>query len=163
MDTQRTIIGHKLIYSELAKALKIPNEVRKINLKQIEHGIISIDNFVEYAISKLGKLERSYGIGQDFIDGSDAKKTVVSGETGRRATVNNCKNKKGILRTIVADGKNGQVYYFKIPYKFYKGKNSFKILFSVEGGRPTKGISKLMISQKIWDECQVKSIKEFVS
>lgn len=163
MDTQRTIIGNKLIYSELAKALKIPVEIRKVNLKQIEHGIISIDNFVEYAISKLGKLERSDSTGQDFIDGSDAKKSVVSGETGRRATICNCKNKKGILRTIVADGKNNKIFYFKIPYKLYKGTNSFKILFSIEGGRPTKGKSKLSISQKIWDECQVKSIKELVN
>ena len=161
MDTNRTIIGNKLIYNEIAKALRIPNSVRKINLKQIDHGIISIDNLVEHAISSLGKIDRSNITGQDFIDGSDAKKCTVSGETGRRAHICNCKNKKGILRVIVADERNNEVYYFKVPHKYYKGLDVFKILFAADGGRPTRGRSKLAISENIWNNCQVKNIYEF--
>ena len=66
-----------------------------------------------------------------------------------------------LYRPDWSDEKNNEVYYFKVPRKYYKGLDVFKILFAADGGRSTKGRSKLAISENIWDNCQVKNIYEF--
>ena len=52
---------------------------------------------------------------------------------GRNQKNEKIKNKKGLLRIIVAETLTNEVYYFKVPYDAYKDMTAFYIYFNEDG------------------------------
>jgi hypothetical protein len=130
--------------------------------KMCQDGTIHVESLFEKALERKGKFRREHAHGQDFCDGSDAKKAVTTltvnrkGNTvwvSRTAKVANLIAKSGYLRVIVGDAVSKNTYYFKIPHSAYKGKKSIKISFSEHG----------MPDGSKWFDYSVKSFKELCS
>jgi hypothetical protein len=138
--SENTIAGDMLLVEELTKHLNIPVPERKTWINGCKYGMVAVESMLERAISYVGKIEGSTINGQDFVDGTDAKKVIVTlndkiGLT-RCATIGNVGNKNGSLRVMVADPKIRKNYYFIIPKSECSGKLTVKIPFAKEGGPP---------------------------
>jgi hypothetical protein len=160
-NTKNTALGDILIINELAKHLKFSEEEKKFTIKLAKKGIIAVETLLEESISKVGKIKRSNEDGEDFIDGSDAKKCIVSNNDSKTdsksVTISNVNGKKGILRVLVADPNTKQLYYFKIPNRELKNKhNGIKIMFSKNGGMPEHLKKKSIPTVNIWGEKNIK-------
>lgn len=145
--TENSVEGDILIIKELSKHLQYTPEKMKMMIEESYHGTIAVESLLERAIATVGKLQRSNEDGQDFIDGSDAKKATVTindAKTGDRAVrIENVANKNGILRVMIAEPMTGELFYFKIPNHEIKGKSNIKIAFSRTGGIQEKIINKI--------------------
>lgn len=157
--TENSILGDQIIFEELiCKAYK-KNETAdamKLLRKMVKDGVIQVDALVEKAISVVGKVKRSSSKGKDFIDGSDAKKATTfqmieypsarnnrtKNYVRRVARITNIYNKEGWLRCVVAETLTNQIFYFKIPYSYYKDLTSIAIYFNEDGSPKING--------KIW-------------
>ena len=114
-NTENTIAGDTLIIEMLSKYMNWSSSNKKLMLQLANDGVIAVETLLEVAISKVGNLKRSNADGEDFIDGSDAKKaTVYESNLKRVAWIGNVK-KNGALRTVVADPEINEIFYFKIP------------------------------------------------
>lgn len=167
--TENSIAGDSLIFEEIIKkAYRNIETIDTLTLlrKMVNDGVIQVDGLFEKAVSVVGKLDRDSTEGRDFADGSDAKKATTFWQIGypsasnslvnpvvrRRADIKNLKNKKGVLRCIIAETHTNKVYYFRIPASVYRGKKKISIDFD-KNGIPNGG--------KYWQwEC--KSFSEMV-
>ena len=128
--------------------------------RAVMQGDLAMESVVENAIARVGKLTRTNATGMDFTDGSDAKKvTVVNQATKRnpnRGAGFSTKNKRGVLRVVVVDPLDGEIYYFRIPPEFYVGapqkrrEQGLRISFSKEGGKP-KNIRAGSVVEQLWN------------
>jgi len=145
---------------------------KQLMLEMVQHGVIAVETLLELAISKVGKIKRSTIDGQDFIDGSDAKKATVYNQNGdksakeqRQAWIGNIV-KNGVLRIVIADPKKGEMFFFKVPQKVTKTlnnkRNMMNIPFSPDGGKPSR-LRPNAIPYVIWNECRVDSFEELCS
>lgn len=162
--TKNAIEGDLLIIKELAKQLNYSDEELNFTIKNAQHGIIAVESLLEYAISMVGNVQRCNKDGQDFVDGSDAKKATVTindSATGDRAVrIENIANKNGILRVMVAEPMTGEIFYFKIPNHEIRGKKNIKIAFSKDGGIQSK-VQKKFLFKEIFDaDFDLKSFNE---
>ena len=154
-NTENTIAGDILIINELSKHLKYSQVEKQFLIRLAKQGIVAVESLLEQSISKVGRIKRCLKDGQDFEDGSDAKKTTVgliSVDTGARGcTVGNVSSKNGILRIIAAEPMTSEIFYFKIPNHEIIGKINIKITFDKEGGVPRKILNKVL-SKNFFDE-----------
>jgi hypothetical protein len=162
--TINSIAGDLLIVEELMKHLRYTPEERKLILKMTKKGMIAVETMLEEAISRIGKLPRSsHGHGEDFIDGTDAKKGVVSNndtDTRTKAvTIGSIANKIGDLRVMVSDPLTQKLFYFRIPNRELKNKPNIKIFFGQNGDCPKKPKMNTF-SGKCWLKYQVNSFRE---
>jgi hypothetical protein len=162
--TKNSIAGDILIVTELAKHLKYSLAERQLILRMTKKGMIAVETMLEEAISRVGKLTRSeHGNGEDFIDGTDAKKGVVSNnDTNTRTkavTIGRVSSKVGDLRIMASDPLNGKLFYFRIPNHELKDKCNIKIMFGQDGDMPKK-LRPNTFSGRCWLNYQVKSFKE---
>lgn len=138
--SENTIVGDMQLVEELTKHLQIPVNERKTFINACKYGMIAVESMLERAISYVGKLKGSTVDGQDFIDGTDAKKVIVTVNDNitqaRCATIGNVGNKNGALRIMVADPKDKKNYYFLVPKEECTGKLTIKIPFDKDGGPP---------------------------
>ena len=159
-NTQNVADGDVLIINELSEYLKYTDVQTKFLVDLAKKGIIAVETLLEEAISKVGKIKRSNKDGEDFVDGSDAKKAVVTlkdANTGERAaSIGNVGNKKGILRVLVSEPMTEQLFFFKIPNREIKGKNSIKISFSREGGMQDKIRRTLILNSTLDKKTKIK-------
>jgi|688.fasta_scaffold1079208_2 hypothetical protein len=168
MVTVNTVAGDKLIIAELAKQLKYTKKEFKFLLNLAESGVVAVETMLELAISKIGKLERSIIDGQDFTDKSDAKKgtvSIISTSTGyksgsRGVTIGNIRNKKGLLRVMVAEPFTDELFYFKIPNKELNNRHNIKIRFDGFGGEPMN-LNEGSLSHRIWNNYRIATFEEF--
>ena len=156
-NTKNTADGDILIINELSKHLKYSEIEKKFLIELAKKGIVAVETLLEEAISKVGKIKRSNSDGEDFVDGSDAKKVTVTindAVTGDRCVrIGNISNKNGILRVLVAEPMTSEIFYFKIPNDEIKGKDNIKIAFHREGGIQNKIIDKLYVPKtNFWGE-----------
>jgi len=170
--SENTIIGDTIIIKELCKAMKTSKQETKFYLRAAKHGVIAVETMLEMAIAKVGGLTRSNKNGRDFTDGSDAKKGVVyahthgkNGYVDRGVTINNLKNKRGILRIVIADPWTEELYYFRVPRSLYVGKTELNFNFSAteaDGKAKTRKHvgGKLTQSWKLWNNYRVNTFKE---
>lgn len=160
ITTDNSIRGDRLIVRELCRQLRYKSKKTNEMLSLVNHGIIAVESLLEYAISRVGKLERSTRDGEDFVDGSDAKKCIINSENSRakQRTVNVCnlQNKRGKLRIMVADTDSSEIYMFVVPYKEYRGNRAMKIIIS----NNTRSNSR---NSRIWNQYRVYSFREFCS
>jgi len=176
--TENAIAGDILIIKELAKHLSYSEKEIQFMIRLAESGAIAVESLLEEAISKVGNVERCNIDGQDFMDGSDAKKAVVTTldlkSGARAATIGNVAKKNGKLRIMVADPyiKDG-LYYFVVPQEEIKGKHNLKIRFNKSGGEPNKirelnsPLALLLsdttpdsLTDRLWLDYRVNSFKE---
>ena len=161
--TDNTVLGDKLLIPVLGKYLGFSEEKINMCIELAESGCIAVESLLELTISKVGNLQQSIIDGQDFIDGSDAKKCVVTtislddGSIG--ATITNVKNKNGILRVVVSEPTTNKIYYFKIPNEELKERHNIKIRFSNFGGMPRK-LRQDTLSWKLWNKYRVDTFEE---
>ena len=171
--TDNTIAGDILIVKELCKQLRYSPEKTKFYIDAAKHGVIAVETLLEYAISKVGKLQRCIKNGQDFSDGSDAKKGIVGthshGEkrrgqnNTRECSIANVENKNGKLRIMIADASVGELYYFSVPKKAFAGRKRISVIFNADGDAPEKFHNRQSgktLSWKLWNEYRVNSFKE---
>ena len=152
--TENSIIGDNLIFEQIiGKAYRNAKNMDPMTLlrNMVNDGVIQMDALFEKAVSKIGKIKRDSTTGRDFVDGSDAKKATTCWcveEAGPRrkapyvrrvATITSLKNKRGILRCIVAETETDTVYYFRIPYSAYCGLTAIRIYFNEDGSPKTNG------------------------
>jgi len=154
--TENSILGDQIIFEELickAYTKKETADAMKLLRKMVKDGVIQVDALVEKAISVIGKVKRSSGKGKDFIDGSDAKKATTSqiieypstyngltkNYVRRVARITNLRSKKGWLRCVVAETLTNEIFYFKIPYSYYKDLTSIAIYFNEDGSPKRNG------------------------
>lgn len=162
-NTENTIAGDKLIIEELSNHLEYTKKERKFLLELSFNGAIAVETMLEYAISVVGDIPRSNADGEDFVDGSDAKKATVY-NTGKSRTcwVGNVK-KNGILRVMVADAVANEIFYFKIPQwvvgMFNNRRDFLSFTFNPKGGMPDK-LHVGKASYIIWTDCRVNTFKE---
>jgi len=161
--TSNTVLGDKLLIPLLGKHLGFNEEKINMCVELAESGCIAVESLLELAISKVGNLQQSTIDGQDFIDGSDAKKCVVTTISLEHdsigATITNVRNKNGILRVVVSEPATNQVYYFKIPNEELKNRHNIKIRFNNFGGEPSR-LHNETLSSKLWKLYRVKSFEE---
>ena len=136
--------------------------------KAVKRGDLAMETLVENAVALTGKHKRVDKQGQDLSDGSEVKKSTVRNSPPNKKTANrfaeigNMKNKTGLLRVVVVEPKEEEVYLFKIPHKVYSKmiskRGNIRINFSIHGGKPKTFMpgSKQPI---IW-QYQVKNFKE---
>jgi hypothetical protein len=177
-NTPNTVDGDIILIRELAKHLKYTETETKFMTRLAKKGIIAVESLLEEAISKVGKLERSHVNGQDFTDGSDAKKSVVTCNDAiteqRASTISNIKNKNGTLRIMISDPCTKEIFYFKVPNEELKNKKCIKIFFHKNGGMPMKIQQKTIIrditkdtslylksfNERAWLKYRVNTFKE---
>lgn len=170
--SDNTVVGDIIIIKELCKAMRTSKQETRFYLRAAKHGVIAVETLLEMAIAKVGGLTRCNKNGRDFTDGSDAKKGIVyahthgkNGYVDRGVTINNLKNKRGILRIVIADPWTEELYYFRVPRSLYVGKTELNFNFSANGA---DGIAKTRmyvngkptISWKLWNNYRVYSFKE---
>jgi hypothetical protein len=143
--TENSIAGDNIIFDDLiGKAYRNAKNADPIELlrRMVNDGVIQMDALFEKAISMVGKHTRDSAMGRDFADGSDAKKAITrwsydsrcpNAKMRRVAMIQKIKNKKGLLRIIVAETLTNEVYYFKVPYDAYKDMTAFYIYFNEDG------------------------------
>lgn len=167
--SDNTVDGDILIIQELCKRMRLSKQETNFYLRAAKHGVIAVETFLEQAIAKVGGLTRTNKTGRDFTDGSDAKKGVVcihshgsNGQVDRSVNIGSLKNKRGILRIMIADPWTQELFYFKVPHSAYLGKNSIHFTFSMKGqstavkykdGKPT-------LTWKMWNKYRVMTFKE---
>jgi hypothetical protein len=164
--TDNGIKGDILIIKELCKNLKFSKQKTNLYIDAAKHGVIAVESLLEQAIAKVGQLERCNKDGRDFKDGSDAKKAIVG--PNLEVTIKNLKNKKGILRIMIANPQpagypdNEQLYYFRVPYSLYAGKGGLKIRFNIFSGcDDTKYRNgEVTMTWQLWNKYRVYSFKE---
>jgi len=162
-NTENTVAGDTLIIEMLSKYMNWDKSNKKLMLEMASHGVIAVETLLELAISKVGNLQRSNEDGEDFVDGSDAKKaTVYNQDTNRVAWIGNIK-KNGVLRTVVADPEINEIFYFKIPQSItecYNNKRDMMTIpFSFNGGKPER-MQFAKTPWIIWNECRVNNFEE---
>jgi hypothetical protein len=144
--SENTIAGDMLLVEELTKRLNIPVSERKTFISACKYGMIAVESMLERAISYVGRIQGSTIDGQDFVDGTDAKKVIVTindkSTMARVATIGNVAKKNGALRVMVADPLVNENYYFLIPKKECTGKLTVKIFFDKKGGPPKSLLQK---------------------
>ncbi len=159
--TKNSVAGDLIVFDALfSKAY--PNykkmDVDTLLRLMISDGTIQMDAVVEKSISKVGKLTRCNEAGMDFTDGSDAKKAVAtkasSKTSSRKASVGSISTKKGMLRVVVAEPACSSLFYYRIPYKAYKGIKRLNFTFDKNG---TPGCLNK------FDPYRVKSFKQLCS
>jgi hypothetical protein len=165
---ENTVNGEILIIQELCKQLKYSKQKTKFHTEAAKHGVIAVEALLEKAIAKVGGLTRCNKDGRDFTDGSDAKKGVINFHKGseydtiRRCDIGNLKNKRGILRIVIADPLYGKLYYFRVPRSVYVGRKSIYFCFNSTG--ETKCMKyksgKITLMWKLWNACRVDTFKE---
>lgn len=166
-NTQNVINGDLIFIEKLSKHHKFSGKERNLMFELTKNGIIAVETFLEETISLVGRIRRSNNTGEDFIDGSDAKKGIVTlndAKTGSRAsTIGNVKNKKGVLRICIADPLTRELYYFLIPNSEIGSKTHLKIFFDKDGGMPKK-MTKISgadsFSSRAWLEYRVGTFEE---
>lgn len=148
--TDNSIAGDMLIFEGIiGKAYRNAKNMDPMVLlrNMVNDGVIQVDALFEKAVSKIGKVQRESIAGRDFKDGSDAKKATtcwrISNPTKKNryrvpyvrrvASITNLKNKRGVLRCIVAETETNKIYYFRIPYRAYKGLTTVSIYFNKDG------------------------------
>lgn len=140
------LLGEELGYSE--------NKIQFLCDEALD-GVIAVESLLEKAISRIGGIARSNKDGEDFIDGSDAKKataTVKDANTGTRAaSISGVKNKKGLLRVAISEPLKNEVYFFKIPQEEYKNKEQLTIMFHRNGG-PPDAVRRASLSSSVWSK-----------
>lgn len=166
-NTQNTANGDVIIIKELAQHLNWSKEKTEIFIEESKDGVIAVETLLEKAISKVGIINRSNKDGEDFSDGTDAKKGVVTNNdtaTGSKAVcISNIHNKNGDLRVMIGDPISEKNYYFIIPHHEIVGKNSIKIFFDhYFGGQPRK-IQWNSFSGRCWTDYRVNTFIELCS
>lgn len=159
------------------KAYPKKAHLNKEILNFVKDGVIQVETLYEKALSVQGKLKRDSVYGQDFSDGSDAKKCIAATHTATRyrklvngrygkyleprhiAKIGRIKNKCGLLRILVHEPIQNKFYFFKIPYAAYEHLthakfSSINIHFNVDGtiGKSSK-----------WEKYRVNSFKALAS
>lgn len=150
---------------------------KKQHLKQtllclVNDGVIAVETLFERALSMQGSLQRNSVYGEDFTDGSDAKKCIAYTctctkskkradgsihkyrSTTHRAVVKRINNKNGLLRVLIHEPIQNKFYFFKIPYESYCNIKSIGIEFDLDGK---------MRSTTKWQKYRVNSFKELAS
>jgi hypothetical protein len=171
--TDNTVDGDILIIQELCKQLRYSKQKTKFFVDAAKHGVIAVETFLEQAIAKVGGLTRTNKNGRDFTDGSDAKKGTVYTHTHglngqvdrnvtRNVTIGNLKNKRGILRVVVADPWTQELFYFKVPHSAYADKKKIDLTFSMEGQPEVikYRCGNLTLSWKMWNKYRVNTFNE---
>ena len=134
--------------------------------KAVSQGDLAIESILENAISRVGGHRRTDENGEDFEDGSDAKKTIAMDQSGGRSWDKNTristKNKTGLLRIVVIDPDIKELFFFKIPYSIYKGQKMIRIPFNYLGGKPERFNRNNFVGRSYW-ECQVNTFEELCS
>ena len=161
--TDNGIKGDILIIKELCKNLKFSKQKTNFYIDAAKHGVIAVESLLEQAIAKVGRLERCNKDGQDFKDGSDAKKAIFS--PNLEVTIKNLKNKKGLLRIMIANPspwagifREEKLYYFKVPHSAYADKQSINIRFNSSNYKYKN--NQITRTWKIWNKYRVYSFKE---
>jgi hypothetical protein len=171
------VAGDLLLIKELAPYIGMKKDL-PVLLKLAKNGAIATETLLEMAISKVGKLERSAKDGQDFVDGSDAKKAIPyfadKAKKVRVAWIGKI-FKNGYLRIAVSDPLAKEVYYFKVPKSHLehlkrKKRDCFTITFSTNGGPPdnmnygeNRNNGWGSLSYRMWNFYRVSSFKELCS
>ncbi len=119
-----------LFYHELKQYIwpVINKDIDNHNVWMVENGLLQIESLLELAISKVGNLQIEHKHGQDFIDGSDAKKVTSSFRNNRvkwgdwinSYQVSNVKNKNGKLRVMAWNRYANKFEYFVIPHQSFQ-------------------------------------------
>lgn len=163
-NTQNTANGDVIIIKELAKHLDWPEQKTNDFLEEALDGVVAVETLLEKAIAKVGQLNRSIKDGEDFSDGTDAKKGVVTNNdsaTGSKAVlIGNIHNKNGDLRVMIGDPISENNYYFIIPHHEIVGKKKIKIFFdSYRGGQP-RSLHWNSFSGRCWTNYRVNTFSE---
>ena len=168
--TENAVKGDILIIQELCKQLRYSKQKTKFFVDAANHGVIAVETFLEQAIAKVGGLTRTNKNGRDFTDGSDAKKATILihdvsdgyNNLKRSATIANLKNKRGILRIMIADPIYEKLYYFKVPRSLYMGKVTLTFTFSLQGETKIQRYrdGKETTTWKLWNKYRVMTFKE---
>jgi hypothetical protein len=134
-----------------SKAYPKKQYIRKEMAQFVGDGVVAIETLLEHALAVQGGLTRNSTHGEDFTDGSDAKKAaayVVEGiETRKRkngstyeyeykrylAKVRNIVTKRGALRILVFEPLHRKFHFFKVPKKAYDGVKTVQIEFNFDG------------------------------
>lgn len=134
--------------------------------KAVMQGDLAVESIVENAIAITGKLKRTNNDGEDFDDGSDAKKAIAMNQCGFRSynksTRISTNNKTGLLRIIVIEPDIEKLFFFKIPYSVYGGQRLIRIPFDYYGGKPKRFRYDNVVGRSYWD-CEVKTFEELCS
>lgn len=147
------------------KAYPKKKHLKNSLLPLVNDGVLAIETLFERALSIQGRLRRNSVHGEDFEDGSDAKKCIAHvSKTGRRlangkrsttldyrAKVGRFNNKRGTLRVLVHEPVHNTFHFFKIPRSAYRNLKSINIPFNRTNGN--LGDSK-------WNRYTVNSFKE---
>lgn len=139
---------------------------RKVMRHLLKDGVIHIETLFEKAVSRVGKLNRNSVHGEDFIDGTDAKKSTVRwmgyGNT-YSAPIHRVHTKNGALRVMVYERLQDKFYYFVIPHHAFQhitdGSN-IEIPFELDG--TPRRVPKRKVIQNWW-EYEVKSFKKMAT
>jgi hypothetical protein len=133
------------------KAYPKKQHLHKEMLAFVNDGVIAIETLLERALAIQGGLTRNSTAGEDFTDGSDAKKAaayVVEGIERRErkdgsfreyaykrylAQVRHIVTKRGALRILVFEPLNRKFHFFKIPNKAFSDVQTVKIEFNFDG------------------------------
>ncbi len=171
--TENSQAGDLLILEELVKHLKVPANECDALFKIAKWGGLAIETWLEQAIAKVAKIERSSEKGQDFVNGWEAKKcTVIFHSHGknnltvnREATVHNLHAKHGDVLIVAADTLSNKLFFFKVPANEIKGRRSITITFNKTGGeltnfRAVHGSVLNSFSWRLWNLYRCKSFKE---
>lgn len=139
---------------------------RKVMQHLLRDGVIHIETLFEKAVSKVGKLDRNSVHGEDFIDGTDAKKSTVrwsSKRTSYTAPIHRVHTKNGALRVMVYERQQDKFYYFIIPHHAFQhvpANSNIEIPFELDG--TPRRVPKRTVIQNWW-EYEVKSFKKMAT
>lgn len=167
-NTDNSSAGDILLIKELSPYLGYTRAQLKWALEEAKHGGMAVESLLERAISIQGKIKRSNKDGEDFIDGSDAKKVTLSrnskSDNSLSCHISNLKNKKGILRVAVSDPFRNKVHYFKIPHSLYVGRKTINLSFSHKSldGMPNikEKTNSKSFSAMVWQYYKCDSFEE---
>ena len=110
-----------------------------ISNTMVPDGTLAVETLLELGIANEGNLIRNSVHGQDFSDGSDAKRTTVrTSSYGRKysANVGGVHTKVGKLRVMCYERKLDKFYYFQIPntaFSHISSSSNIEIPFLIDG------------------------------
>ena len=171
MSTQLVTPEDYKIFDFLAPYLWPNKTAYEISLyrKLVADGLIQIETMLENALVKASKgmYTRIAKDHADCSDGSDAKKVVSQFRNNDKANdkwlnsfaITNLKKKTGLIRAMCLSKQTGQLHFYAIPYRAYKGVNRVEInLDSSTGYRKPLGIP-----HGKWTVFEVKSYEKLAT
>lgn len=125
-------------------------------------GEVQIETMLENAIEFVGGPKKKSGVGLDFEDNSDAKKSCVRTRakgTAYDGSVTGVKNKIGALRVMMYERKTDKFYYFVIPNEAFSGYTYVEVPFELDGTPKRKNRR----GENKWWKFEVSSFEEMAT